>query len=125
MFDCLPQKTPDFILEVTNECFSLLEELKQSYRDKKSREWFERLKWSKQNISVLLNHTNNQKDVPIESIIVGESKYNVQRLKDEIVSLSFMLLRIKNDKCKLSENALKAVKLLNDKFNPKKEEQQE
>ena len=113
MMENFGEKTPNQLRQVIVQCFDLMNELKQTNRDKKSREWFEKLKLSKDKIEkeldVLKDFDNNNLNV----IKIDGHEYNYKKLKDYISDLLFMFFKIKNEKTKLSDTAHEAATILN------------
>ena len=116
MLENLGKKTPEEIINVTSECFALLNEFKSVYRDKKSREYFEKIKWAEGNIKVLTGMAKEQKSKPLDEIVIDGAKLDYKRLKDELFNLMFLFLKLKNENIKLSDRAKEAAEILNNKL---------
>ena len=113
MMENFGEKTPNQVRQVIVQCFELMNELKQTNRDKKSREWFEKLKWSKDKIEKELDILKDFNNNELNSIKINDTEYNYTKLKDYIFDLLFMFFKIKNEKTKLSNTAQEAATILN------------
>ena len=113
MMENFGEKTPTQIKQVIIQCFDLMNELKQTNRDKKSREWFEKLKLSKDKIEKELDVLKDFDNEKLNSIKINDTEYNYTKLKDYVFDLLFMFFKIKNEKTKLSNTAQEAATILN------------
>lgn len=113
MMENFGEKTPNQIKQVIVQCFDLMNELKQNNRDKKSRNWFEKLKLSKDKIEKELNVLKGFDNDILNVIKIDDNEYNYKKLKDYIFDLLFMFFKIKNEKTKLSDTAQEAATILN------------
>ena len=94
MMENFGEKTPGQVRQVIIQCFDLMNELKQTNRDKKSREWFEKLKLSKDKIEKELDVLKDFDNEKLNSIKINDTEYNYTKLKDYVFDLLFMFFML-------------------------------
>lgn len=112
MLENISTHTPGTIYDVLSKCFSDINGMK--YKDKRSREIYEKLRHYKSDFDKLLEDLlKSNKDTELKDIVIENTQFNYLPLKDKLSEFMFFLLRVKNERGNLSETAETVAKYLN------------